>query len=113
MNSQATARGSIGYFDWELEYTYSQPYVRRGSDYITDVFTSGAVKFIRKHKDSPFFLQLAYSAPHRPLEAPEEDIDEFRNIEGITPGVAVLYAMVKRLDAGVGRVMSALKERIP
>ena len=102
--------GSIDYFDWELEYTYSQPYIRKGKEYITDVFTDEAVKFIKKYKDGPFFLQLAYSAPHRPLEAPEEDIEEFRNIEGVTPGVAVVYAMIKKLDEGVGKVLAAIKE---
>jgi arylsulfatase A len=93
-----------------LEYTYSQPYVRKGKEYITDVFTDEAVNFIKKHKDRPFFLQLAYSAPHRPLEAPEKDIAQFRDIKGITPGVAVVYAMIKKLDEGVGKVLKAAKE---
>lgn len=45
--------------------------------YCTDAFSDYAVDFIKEHGDSPFFLYVAYNAPHWPLHAKEEDIEKF------------------------------------
>ncbi|MBE9583476.1 arylsulfatase [Mucilaginibacter sp. JRF] len=46
--------------------------------YTTDAFTTRAISFINEQKDSkPFFLYLAYNAPHWPLQAKKEDIALF------------------------------------
>jgi len=46
--------------------------------YTTDAFTDNAIKFIREQQDEkPFFLYLAYNAPHWPLQAKKEDIDKY------------------------------------
>jgi len=44
--------------------------------YYTDVITDHAVADIRNHStgDKPFFMYVAYTAPHWPLQAPAEDI---------------------------------------
>jgi arylsulfatase len=49
--------------------------------YTTDAFTDYAIRFIKEEeqqKKRPFFLYLAYNAPHWPLQAPEEDIAKYR-----------------------------------
>lgn len=49
--------------------------------YTTDAFTDYAIQFIEEEKtgdDRPFFLYLAYTAPHWPIQAHEEDIDKYR-----------------------------------
>jgi arylsulfatase len=48
--------------------------------YTTDAFTDHAIKTIRRfvESDKPFFLHLCYTAPHFPLQAPEEDIARYR-----------------------------------
>ena len=50
--------------------------------YTTDAFTNNAIDFIQEAKvkdaNKPFFLYLAYNAPHWPLQAPKEDIDKYR-----------------------------------
>ena len=48
--------------------------------YATDAFTDHAVEQIRtlSKGDRPFFLHLAYTAPHYPLQAPAEDIARYR-----------------------------------
>jgi arylsulfatase len=52
--------------------------------YLTDAITAHAEWFIRQRSDaadeSPFFLYLAYTAPHWPLHAFEEDVAPYRNI---------------------------------
>lgn len=49
-----------------------------GEFYTTDAFTDHAIRFIEEQEDeAPFFLYLAYTAPHWPLHAREEDIQKF------------------------------------
>jgi arylsulfatase len=51
--------------------------------YTTDAFTDHAIRFVKeavsKEDSKPFFLYLAYNAPHWPLQAHEEDIDKYRD----------------------------------
>lgn len=50
--------------------------------YFTDAITEEALGFLEGHFHSsgerPFFLYVAYTAPHWPLHAPEEDIARYR-----------------------------------
>ena len=49
--------------------------------YSTDAFTDRAIQFVEEAaaaKSTPFFLYLAYNAPHWPLQAPEEEIAPYR-----------------------------------
>lgn len=46
--------------------------------YTTDAFTDFAIRTVREHSSpSPFFLYLAFTAPHWPLHARNEDIARF------------------------------------
>lgn len=50
--------------------------------YYTDAISDNAVQFIsdhqKDHAQTPFFLYVAYTAPHWPLHAPKEDIERYR-----------------------------------
>jgi len=49
--------------------------------YLTDAFTDYAIRFVkeaRQQDDKPFFLYLAYTAPHWPLHARKEDMEKYR-----------------------------------
>jgi arylsulfatase A-like enzyme len=48
--------------------------------YATDAYTDYAIKFLEEGKegDKPFFLYLAYTAPHWPLHALPEDIEKYK-----------------------------------
>lgn len=52
-----------------------------GEFHATDATTDYAVKFLQHHEeneeDSPFFLYLAYQAPHSPIQAPKHLIDKY------------------------------------
>ena len=76
---------------------------------LTDVFTRLATGFVKRHKDQPFFLYLAYNVPHGPLMAPERDVQAFRDAGRLNEAVCRLYAMVQRMDAGIGELMAALE----
>jgi len=78
--------------------------------YLTNRLTEEAVAFIDRHKSKPFFLYLAYNAVHAPAEAPLEDIQAFQTkFPNLSPERAVLMAMLKHLDDGVGEVVGKLK----
>ncbi|GHU98745.1 arylsulfatase [Bacteroidia bacterium] len=49
--------------------------------YMTDVLSDEAAKFIGENpRDKPFFLYLAYTAPHWPLQAPAENIARYKGV---------------------------------
>lgn len=80
--------------------------------YATDLFTERARKFIRSHADKPFFLLLAYNAPHIAkkdvLQAPDTYLKKF-GAEGKVEGRGVYAATVNCMDDGVGQVLAELK----
>jgi arylsulfatase A-like enzyme len=57
-----------------------EPFTPEDPDfYTTDAFTDEAIGYLREHDTSnPFFLYIGYTAPHYPLQAPEEDIAKYR-----------------------------------
>ena len=75
--------------------------------YLTDVLTDEAIDFVRRNRSRPFFLNLAYSAPHSPFQAPEERIRPYRD-KGFNRIVATTYAMIEMMDDGVGRLLDEL-----
>jgi len=97
----------MDYWEWVLDYNSSI----RDSDgrYLTDVFTEEAVAFIHRHAREPFFLYTAYNAPHMPLQAPPETVARYAGREGLNPAVSTLYAMIERMDTGIGRILEVLE----
>jgi arylsulfatase A-like enzyme len=77
-------------------------------EYLTDELSNSAVEFIQREKDNPFFLYLAYNAPHTPLQASKEYLDRNKHIP---KGKRRTYAaMITAVDDGVGRVLATLDE---
>lgn len=79
----------------------------RPDRYITDYFTDQAVQAIDANRNRPFFLYLAYNAPHTPLQALKSDYDRLGHIAN--PRDRVYAAMITALDRGVGRVQAELE----
>lgn len=73
-----------GDYNGGLKRVYTEdgkPYpLEPGKYYQTDVITDHAVKYIddAAKKTNPFFLYLAYTAPHWPLQALPEDIAKYK-----------------------------------
>ena len=66
---------------WCIDDRVFEPYTPKEKDfYTTDYFTKYALQYIEQYKDEnrPFFLYLAYTAPHDPLQAWPEDIAKYR-----------------------------------
>ncbi len=82
--------------------------------YADTLFTDRAIDFVARNKSRPFFLYLAFTAPHLHVEAPPEDVAEYRGkFKEKGPKVpinATYAAMVSRLDKEVGRLMKQLDD---
>ncbi len=77
-------------------------------EYLTDAFTREAVAFIERHRAEPFFLYLAYNAPHTPLQVTDFYYQRFPHIADEKH--RIYAAMVSALDDGVGRLLETLKK---
>ncbi len=79
----------------------------------TDLFTEWSVDYIKSRKTSsaPFFLYLAYNAPHTPIQPPEEWTQKVKAREpGISDARARLVALIEHMDKGIGEILATLKE---
>ncbi|HSW02167.1 MAG TPA: sulfatase-like hydrolase/transferase [Sedimentisphaerales bacterium] len=81
----------------------------------TDLFTQWAIEYVRQRvgnaTQQPFFLHLAYNAPHTPIQPPPEWVEKVKQREpGISDRRAKLVALIEHMDAGIGKVMETLKE---
>lgn len=82
--------GGAGHFDQTglNDRTHPAPYREDGVktdlteefDYSTDFYTRKMINYIEngRSNDKPFFGYLAYTAPHWPLQAPDEDIAKYK-----------------------------------
>jgi arylsulfatase A-like enzyme len=78
----------------------------------TDLFAQWAVDYIGSQKNSthPFFLYLAFNAPHSPVQPPAEWLAKVKAREkGISDTRANLVALIEHLDDGIGKVIQSLK----
>jgi len=50
---------------------------RKSADYLTDVLSDLAVRFIKEKPDQPFFIEVATFAPHAPYTPAPRDADAF------------------------------------
>lgn len=79
----------------------------------TDLFTDWSVAYIneRAGKEEPFFLYLAYNAPHFPVQPPDEWLKKVKQREPeIHDTRAELVAFIEHMDASIGKVIQALKK---
>ena len=78
--------------------------------YLTDDLSDRTVNYLKRRDNRPFFLHLAHYAPHRPLQAPPEILQRYEGCDDLTPGQAVVYAMLESLDHAVARLLETLEK---
>ncbi len=106
---KAKATGVKRFNDYITPLEYNGLQVKE-TEYLTDAFSREAVTFIEKaktHADQPFFLYLAYNAPHVPLEAKAEDLALFSDVKDEKR--RTYLAMVYGVDRGIARIVDSLK----
>ncbi|MFN0168308.1 MAG: sulfatase, partial [Bryobacteraceae bacterium] len=115
-----TFRGFLGDMmdDYYTHRRHGRNYLRRDREVVearghaTDLFTDWACEYLeeRKKAGKPFFLYLAYNAPHAPIQPPAEWLDRVRKDRPELPEKrSRIAALIEHMDAGVGRVMESLE----
>ncbi len=114
---------SYGYFHGQIDpYTHlykwgdrtwhrnDQLFDEGGKGHATDLITNEAIHFIKelRDKDKPFFLYVAYSVPHFPLDEEQKWIDMYPDIENESR--RLFAASMTHMDDGIGTILEALKE---
>ncbi|ELZ26342.1 sulfatase [Halosimplex carlsbadense 2-9-1] len=102
-------RPPAGYFS-----PYRLPNVTDDGGYLPDRLTDDAIEFVADHAGGPdpFFLLFSTYSVHGPLQAPDDAVDAYRDVDCWNGQCNPTYgAMVSNLDANVGRLLAALDER--
>ena len=84
-----------------------------GAQFITDLLTDEAIKFVDDHRKQPFFLYLPHVAVHIPLVAKPEIEARYERQPLPPPGQQrnpIYAATIEDLDANIGRLLARLKE---
>jgi arylsulfatase A-like enzyme len=94
---------------WEND----RPIERQG--YTTDLITERATRFIEEHANEPFFIDVAYTAPHWPYQVPSNPSvapDNARHVmphDPTTSTRADYVAMVEHLDSAIGELLASIE----
>jgi arylsulfatase A-like enzyme len=83
---------------------------RKEGEYLTDREADEAVKFIKQHKDKPFFLYMAHYAVHTPIQAKKDVVAKYESKTPTDQDNATYAAMVESLDDAVGKIVKTLDE---
>lgn len=78
----------------------------------TDLFTDWSLDYLEEQKDQkkPFFLFLAYNAPHDPVQPPQEWLKKVQLKEQeVSMKRQKMIALIEHLDYNVGRILNYLK----
>ncbi|MFG0289939.1 MAG: arylsulfatase [Rhodopirellula sp. JB044] len=92
----------------------------RGDGFLTDDLTNHAIEFIKKHRQSPFFVYLPLNTPHSPMQVPDSDWAPFAD-KDIVPDprkenarrenqqhTRAALALCENIDRNVGRLLQSL-----
>lgn len=103
--------------DYWTHRRHDQNFMRRNQEVVdpqghaTDIFTEWACDYLagRAKADTPFFLYLAYNAPHDPVQPKPEWLEKVKQREpGMSEKRARLVALIEHLDDGIGKVLEKL-----
>ncbi|HUX59273.1 MAG TPA: sulfatase-like hydrolase/transferase [Bacteroidales bacterium] len=78
----------------------------------TEVFTNWALEYLHSQegKKDPFFLYLAYNAPHVPIQPPKDWLDKVNAREpDINVKRANIVALIEHLDYNIGLILHQLE----
>lgn len=100
------------YWDWNITQNGE---TTRSKEYATTKFTNLAIDWIEE-QENPWFLWLAYNAPHAPFHLPPADLHSMGDLPPDEASVAAnpvpyYMAMIESMDAEIGRLINSLSEQ--
>lgn len=105
--------GVPDYFDWQANDNGTTVEV---SQYSTTALTDRSIDWINSQQ-SPWFLWLAYNAPHTPFHLPPKSLHSFDELSGSVADIKAnplpyFQAALESLDTEMGRLLSSLPEDV-
>ncbi len=99
------------YYNWTK---YTNGISSNVTNYATSENVNNAISWIKSTSTTnPFFMWLAFNAPHEPLHLPPNNLHTYSNLPGTTAHINAnprLYfkAMIQAMDTEIGRLMDSL-----
>ena len=85
----------------------NQTEVWENGRYMTELITREARRFVTQNRARPFFLSVAYNAPHYPMHVPQKYIDRF---PGLGRERQVHAAMISAVDDSIGEILGLVNK---
>ncbi|WP_296313775.1 sulfatase-like hydrolase/transferase, partial [Winogradskyella sp. UBA3174] len=103
-------RGAVDdYYQWQLSEDGA---TSQNTEYITEVFTDLSIDWINQ-QSKPWFMWLAYNAPHTPFHAPPSNMHSQGNLptynNGLDP-IPYYIAAIEAMDFQIGRLLDDIPE---
>jgi len=115
METYGFVGGGHRFYDWKPDTAeeYAVPLERDGhpvevSGHLTTALGQEAAAFVRRHTDHPWFLYLAFNAPHNPQQPTEDRLARFAAIKD--PVRRKYAAQISLLDDAIGETLASLRE---
>ena len=103
-------RGAVDdYYQWQLSEDGS---ISQNTEYITEVFTDLSIDWINQ-QSKPWFMWLAYNAPHTPFHVPPSNMHSQGNLPPYTnrlDPVPYYIAAIEAMDFQIGRLLENISE---
>lgn len=111
--------------DYYNHRRHGQNYMRKNGETIdpkghaTDLFSQWSCDYIRQaaSKDAPYFLYLAYNAPHTPIQPPQDWLERVKKRQlklddrpKLDDRRAKLVALIEHMDDGIGKVLDCIEQ---
>ncbi len=112
--SRMIGKNGLDYYNYSIFIdSYQKEFTDHGTHYLTDKLTEYGVDFIKQNAKRPFFLYMAYSAPHVVLVPRSDKLKKYfvkygQTEEKYNPNYA---AMIESMDDGVGAIVQTLKDQ--
>lgn len=104
-------KNELNYYHYEISDHEKVVYADDGDAYMTDRLTDYALEFLAEDHERPFFLYLAYTAPHVYIVPKAQNLGKYlRKYNTFNGRFNPYYAsMVDNLDENVGRLVQKLE----
>lgn len=107
-------KNGLDYYNYSIFIdSKKNEFTDHGTEYLTDKLTEYGVEFIKQNSETPFFLYLAYSAPHVLIVPRGDKLGKYfwkygQSEKKFNPNYA---AVVESIDDGIGRIVETLKSQ--
>lgn len=73
----------------------------------SDIISGIAIDYMKRERNNPFFLYVAYPEVHEPWYAPDDLVEKYLK-KGVSKSLATVFAMNEQLDASIGKLLTAV-----